>query len=113
MAEDSLTIHSASCRKLTLLNTSSDNSGIASNMQTLRKDTDPDSEDETDSCDERVTERKNLNSQELEDSLQCVHTALMEIKLEQCQVSKRQRQLRSAYFGDAQMRIRMEKEILS
>ena len=82
-------------------------------MQTLRKDTDHDSGDETDSSEERVTERNILNSQKFEDSLQYVHTALMEIKLELCQVSKRQRQLRSAYFGDAQMRIGMEKEILS
>ena len=82
-------------------------------MQTLRKDTDHDSGDETDSCKERVTERNILNSTLFEGSLQCVRTALMEIKLELCQVSKRQRQLRSAYFGDAQMRIGMEKEILS
>ena len=81
-------------------------------MQTLRKDTDHDSGDETDSSEERVT-KNILNSQTFEDSLPCVHTALMEIKLELCQVSKRQRQLRSAYFGDAQMRIGMEKEILS
>ena len=82
-------------------------------MQTLRKDTDHDSGDETDACEERVKEINILNSQEFEDSLQCVHTALMEIKLELCQVRKRQRQLPSTYFGGAKMRIGIEKEILS
>ena len=55
-SENSPTIHSASYRKLRLLSTSSDDSGIAIiDADSEERDTDHDSEDETDSCDERVT----------------------------------------------------------
>ena len=71
-SEESPTIHSASYRKLRLLSTGSDDSGIADFEET---DTDHDSEEETDSCEERVTGRHILHSQELEDSLQeAVHS---------------------------------------
>ena len=68
---NSPTIHSASYRKLRLLSTSSDDSGIAiEDADSEERDTDHDSEDETDSCEERVTGRHVLHSQKLEDSLQ-------------------------------------------
>ena len=57
-SENSLTIHSASYRKLRLLSTSSDDSGIAiEDADSEESDTDHDSEDETDSCEEKVTGR--------------------------------------------------------
>ena len=69
-SENSPTIHSASYRKLWLLSTSSDDSGIAiEDVDSEERDTDHDSEDETDSCEERVTGRHILHSQELDDSL--------------------------------------------
>ena len=70
-SENSLTIHSASYRKLRLLSTSLDDSGIAiEDADSEESDTDHVSEDETDSCEEKVTGRHILHSQELEDSLQ-------------------------------------------
>ena len=70
-SESSPTIHNASYRKLRLLSTSSDDSGIAiEDVDSEERDTDHDSEDETDSCEKRVTGRHILHSQELEDSLQ-------------------------------------------
>ena len=54
----------------TVLSTSSDDSGIAiEDADSEERDTDHDSEDETDSCEERVTGRHILHLQELEDSL--------------------------------------------
>ena len=79
-SEESPTIHSASYRKLRLLSTGSDDSGIAIG-DFEETDTDHDSEEETDSCEERVTGRHILHSQNLKTAfrkLQCVHTALME-----------------------------------
>ena len=70
-SEESPTIHSASYRKLRLLSTGSDDSGIAIGDADFEEtDTDHDSEEETDSCEERVTGRHILHSQELEDSIQ-------------------------------------------
>ena len=64
--EESPTIHSASYRKLRLLSTISDNSGIAiGDADFEERDTDHDSEDETDSCEERVKGRHILHSKEL------------------------------------------------
>ena len=64
-SENSLTINSASYRKLRLLSASSDDSGIAiEDADSEKRDTDHDSEDETDSCEERVTGRHILHSQE-------------------------------------------------
>ena len=68
-SENSQTIHSASYRKLKLLSASSDDSGIAiGDADSEERDTDHDSKDQTD-CEERVTGRRILPSQELEDSL--------------------------------------------
>ena len=109
------TIHSACYRKLRLprLSTGSDDSGIGiEDSDFEERDTDHDSEDETDSCEERVSGRHILHSQELEDSLQkaAVCAYCLDGKIEQWQDSRRRQGLRSALFGDAQMRIVMETE---
>ena len=112
-SEESPTIHSASYRKLRLLSTGSDDSGIAIGDADFEgTDTDHDSEEETDSCEERVPGRHILHSQELEDSLQeaAVCAYCLDGKLELWQDRRRQQGLRSAHFGDAQMRIVMERE---
>ena len=95
-SENSLTIHSASYRKLRLLSTSSDDSGIAiEDADSEESDTDHDSIDETDSCEEKVTGRHILHSQELEDSLQeaAVCAYCLDGKLELWQVSTRRQGL--------------------
>ena len=95
-SENSLTIHSASYRKLRLLSTSSDDSGIAiEDADSEERDTDHDSEDKKDSCEEKVTERYILHSQELEDSLQeaAVCTYCLDGKLELWQDSTRRQGL--------------------
>ena len=112
-SEESSTIHSASYRKLRLLSTGSDDSGISiGDADFEERDTDHDSEDETDSCEERVTGRHILHSQELEDILQeaAVCTYCLDGKLELWQDSRRRQGVRSALFGDAQMKIVMERE---
>ena len=99
--EESPTIHSASYRKLRLLSTSSDDSGIAiGDADFEERDTDHDSEDETDSCEEKVKRRHILHSQELEDSLQeaAVCAYCLDGKLELWQDSGRRQGLRSALF---------------
>ena len=69
-------------------------------MQTEERGTDNDSEDETDSCEEKVTGRHILHSQELEDSLQeaAVCAYRLDGKLELWQDSTRRQGLRSALF---------------
>ena len=113
-SEESPTIHSASYRKLRLLSTGSDDSGIAiGDADFEERDTDHDSEDETDSCEERVTGRHILHSQELEDILEqkaAVGTYCLDGKLELWQDSRRRQGVQSALFGDAQMKIVMERE---
>ena len=70
-SEKSPTIHSACYRKLRLLSTGSDDSSIGiEDADFEERDTDHDSEDETDSCEERVSGRHILHSQELEDRIQ-------------------------------------------
>ena len=99
--EESPTIHSASYRKLRLLTTGSDDSEIAmGDADFEERDTDHDSEDETDSCEERVTGRHILHSQELEGSLQeaAVCAYCLDGKLELWQDSRRRQGLRSALF---------------
>ena len=93
-SEKSPTIHSACCRKLRLVNTGSDDSGIGiEDADFEERDTDHDSEDKTDSCEERVSGRHILHSQELEDSLQkdAVCACCLDGKLEQWQDSRRTR----------------------
>ena len=68
--ENSLTIHSAIYRKLILLTSNSDNGIAIEDADSDERDTDHDSEDETDSCEERVTGRHILHSLELENSHQ-------------------------------------------
>ena len=114
-SEESPTMHSASYRKLRLLSTGSDDSGIAIGDADFReRDTDHDSEDETDSCEERVTGRHILHSQELENSFQeaAVCAYCLDGKLELWQNSRRRRDkdFDQPFFGDAQMRIVMERE---
>ena len=99
--EESPTIHSASYRKLRLLSTGSDDSGIAmGDADFEERDTDHDSEDETDSCEERVTGRHIMHSQELEDSLReaAVCAYCLDGKLELWQDSRRRQGLQSALF---------------
>ena len=65
-SEKSPTIHSDCCRKLGLLSTGSDDSGIGIEDADFEvRETDHDLEDETDSCEERVSGRHILHSQEL------------------------------------------------
>ena len=100
-SENSPTIHSAIYRKLRLLSTSSDDSGIAiEDADSGERDTDHDSEDETDSCEERVTGTHILHSQELEDNLQesAVFAYCLDGRLELWQDSTRRQGLRSALF---------------
>ena len=95
-SEKSPTIHSACCRKLRLLSTGSDDSGIGiEDADFEERDTDHDSEDETDSCEERVSGRHILHSQELADSLQeaAVCAYCLDGKLEQWQNSRRRQGL--------------------
>ena len=97
-SEKSPTIHSACCRKLRLLSTGSDDSGIGIEDADFEEiDTD---HDETDSCGERVSGRHILHSQELEESLQkaAVCAYCLDGKLEQWQDSRRRQGLRSTLF---------------
>ena len=81
-SEKSPTIHSACYRKLRLLSTGSDDSGIGiEDADFEERDTDLESEDETDSCENGYQEdifciHKNLRTAFRK--LQCVHTVLME-----------------------------------
>ena len=96
--EESPTIHSASYRKLRLLITGSDDSGIAiGDADFEERDTHHDSED---ACEERVTGRHILHSQELEDSLQeaAVCAYCLDGKLDLWQDNRRRQGLRSAIF---------------
>ena len=99
-SEKSLTIHSASYKKLRLPSTGFDDSGIATEDKDFEeRDTDHDSEDETDSCEKRVTGRHILHSQDVEDSLQyAVCAYCLDGKLELWQDSRRRQGLRSAIF---------------
>ena len=85
----------------TVLSTSSDDSGIAiEDADSEERDIDHGSEDETDSCKERVTGRHILHSQDLEDSLQeaAVCACCLDGKLELWQDSTRRQGHRSALF---------------
>ena len=86
------------------LSTSSDDSGIAIGDAA----SDHDLEDETDSCEVRLTGRHILHSRELRDSLQeaAVCTRLG-VKLERWQDVEGGKNYSQPYFGDAQMRIAM------
>ena len=90
-SEYSLTIHSAIHRKLRLLSTNSDDSGMGiEDPDSGEKSTDHDLEDETDSYEETLTERHILNSQELEDSLQEAAVCLDPKPFRQSQAPARQ-----------------------
>ena len=100
--ENSLTFQSASYRKR-LQSTSSDDSGIGiEDTDSKERDSqaDNDSEDEADSCKERVTGRHILHSQELEDSLQeaAVCAYCLDGKLELWHDSRRRERVQSALF---------------
>ena len=100
-SENSLTIQSASYRRLRLQNASSDDSGIGiEDVDSKERDTDNDSEDEADSCKERVTGRHILHLQELEDSLQeaAVCAYCLDEKLELWHDSRRRQGIQSALF---------------